>query len=216
VSERTLVLWRHGRTAWNESGRGQGHADIPLDEVGHAQAAASAAMLARLSPARLWTSDLLRAVQTAAYLAALTGLTPEPDKRLREYDLGARQGLTLDEFAAAFPAGYAAWFGDDRETVVPGAETRAEVAARIVPALEECLAALDSGQTGVVVTHGASLKVGLLGVLGWGQERSQAIRGMDNCAWAVLVEGADGLRRLTAYNRIPGGGDDFASDSGVG
>ena len=52
-------------------------------------------MLAAFDPARLWSSDLARALQTAEYVAAASGLTVEPDARLREYDVGKRSGLTL-------------------------------------------------------------------------------------------------------------------------
>ena len=58
---RRLVLIRHGRTAWNAIGRAQGHADVELDDIGHAQAAAVAPYLTSLGPTVLWTSDLARA-----------------------------------------------------------------------------------------------------------------------------------------------------------
>ena len=61
---RRLVLVRHGRTAWNLTRRAQGHTDIPLDEVGHRQAAAMAPAVAALRPSRLWSSDLARAAQS--------------------------------------------------------------------------------------------------------------------------------------------------------
>ena len=78
-----LVIWRHGRTAWNAERRVQGQTDVELDERGHAQAAAAAARLARFSPAAIVSSDLRRAAQTAAYLAEATGLPVAYDERLR-------------------------------------------------------------------------------------------------------------------------------------
>ena len=89
-----LVLLRHGRTDWNAARRIQGQADSQLDELGHAQAAAVAPVLAALSPSVLWSSDSDRARDTASYLAAACGLTPTYDARLREYSLGPREGLT--------------------------------------------------------------------------------------------------------------------------
>ena len=62
------MLLRHGRTAWNATGRAQGHADVELDETGHAQAAAVAPWVAGFGPVVLWSSDLARARQTAAYV----------------------------------------------------------------------------------------------------------------------------------------------------
>ena len=120
---RCLVLVRHGRTAWNQIDRAQGHADVPLDAIGHEQAAHAARRLAAMRPSRLWSSDLTRATQTAAYVSEVTGLDLVTDDRLREYDLGARSGLTKPEFAERFPREYAAWRDGSESALVPGEET---------------------------------------------------------------------------------------------
>jgi probable phosphoglycerate mutase len=198
---RRLVVLRHGRTAWNEAGRAQGHADVPLDELGHEQAAAAAPYLASLGPAALWTSDLARARETAAYVEKATGLTASEDPRLREYDVGSRQGLTIPEFAERFPEEHATWLHGDANERLPGAESRADVETRMLPALQDCLAALGEGRTGVVVTHGACLKVGVVALLGWPRELATTLRGIDNCAWVTLDEaGFGGPLRLVGYN----------------
>lgn len=198
---RTLVVMRHGRTSWNESGRAQGHADIELDEVGHAQAAAAAQVLARLAPVRLWSSDLVRARQSVAPIAEVTGVTPEVLPALREYDVGTRTGLTFDEFEAAFPDEYAAWLAGDESLTVPGAETTSDVRARLVPAMRSCLDALGQGETGIVVAHGAALRVGVAGLLGWPDEMDETLAGMDNCSWLRLREHTRfGHLQLASYN----------------
>ena len=58
MTARRVVLWRHGRTAWNAESRFQGTTDVPLDEVGIAQAERAARDLATLAPARIVASDL--------------------------------------------------------------------------------------------------------------------------------------------------------------
>jgi probable phosphoglycerate mutase len=208
VSGRRLLLLRHGRTAWNDTGRAQGHHDVALDEVGHAQAATVAPVLAALRPAALWTSDLTRARQTCSYLERATGLTATVDRRLREYDVGARQGMTAAEFAASFPDAYDAWRAGDDMPCVPGAERATDVARRMLPALAELLAELEDGATGVVVTHGACLKVAVLGLLGWPLEQSVDLRGVDNGHWVTLAQtgsktGTGARLRLRDYNRAP-------------
>ncbi|MGN6576146.1 MAG: histidine phosphatase family protein [Nocardioides sp.] len=198
---RRLVVLRHGRTAWNEAGRAQGHADVPLDDLGHEQAAAAAPYLASLEPVALWTSDLARARQTAAYVEKATGLAATEDPRLREYDVGPRQGLTIPEFAERFPEQHANWLHGDGKAALRGAESRADVEARMLPALQGCLASLGEGDTGVVVTHGACLKVGVVALLGWPQELTGTLRGIDNCAWVTVEEsGVGGRLRLVGYN----------------
>jgi glucosyl-3-phosphoglycerate phosphatase len=203
---RTLVLLRHGETDWNAEERAQGHADVALNERGHAQAAAAAAVLAGFAPARLWSSDLVRAMQTAEHVAAATGLPVEPDARLREYDVGKRSGLTVDEFAASFPRQHAAWLAHEEGPPVPGEETTAQVRARVVPALRDCLASLEWGETGIAILHGACLQVGLLGLLGWPWELAVTLQGLENCAYCVLAEDLRrGGLRLTSYNEKAAG-----------
>ena len=209
---RKLVLLRHGRTEWNHTRRAQGHADVPLDAVGEAQARAAAPLVAALRPARLWTSDLARARQTAEAVAQECGLPVEPDARLREYSVGERQGLTWAEAVERFPwIAHGVGLGE-RLSGVPGAETDADVAARIVPALEEVVAALGKGETGVVVGHGAAIKVALAGLLGWHQQVARTLGVLDNCHWATVLVPSDGSsRRLLDY-----GVGDFASSAAIG
>jgi glucosyl-3-phosphoglycerate phosphatase len=200
TAARRLVLLRHGRTEWNDIGRAQGHADVELDETGHAQAAEVAPYLAALRPSALWTSDLTRARQTCAYVERAIGLRATADPRLREYDVGARQGMTTEEFAAAFPEAYDCWHAGQDMVAVPGAELAPDVEARMLPALEDVLTALAPGETGIVVTHGACLKVGLLALLGWPQSQAASLRSVDNCAWVTVVCHAGGRLRLSGYN----------------
>ncbi len=217
---RSLVLVRHGETDWNAQGRAQGHADVPLNDVGRTQARAVAPVLAAFGPARVWSSDLARALQTAEYVAAASGLPVEPDARLREYDVGRRSGLTMDEFAERYPEEYAAWVAHDPSRRVAGEESTEEVRDRILPALHECLASLEPGQTGIVVLHGACLKVGVMALLDWPWELSGSLQGPENCAYCVLSERpANGRLRLTSYNEKAVGarhGPDFATDGPVG
>jgi probable phosphoglycerate mutase len=217
---RTLVLLRHGETDWNADGRAQGHTDIPLNAVGHGQARAVAPELAELDPVRLWSSDLMRAVQTAEYVAAATGLVVEKDPRLREYDVGERSGLTMAAFATEFPERHASWLHDSEQHLVDGEETTEQVRARVVPALTDSLHALESGQTAVVVLHGACLKVGLMGLLDWPWEQSQTLRGLDNCGYSIVSETSrTGGLRLTSYNErgwAPRRRPDFVPDPPVG
>jgi broad specificity phosphatase PhoE len=199
---RRLILLRHGRTAWNESGRAQGHADIELDGTGHSQARAAGRHLSGYDLGALWSSDLTRARQTASYVASAAGLEPSYDERLREFDVGERQGLTLDEFAERYPEEYSSWVRGDGLLPVKGGEVTEDVERRIVPALLECLASLRHGETGLVVTHGAAIKVAVVGLLGWPQDHSVSLKGVDNCAWVTVEEIEHGGRlRLAEYNQ---------------
>ncbi|HEY6933530.1 MAG TPA: histidine phosphatase family protein [Marmoricola sp.] len=217
---RRLVLVRHGQTAWNLEGRAQGHTDVSLDATGRAQARAMAAYVGAMSPTALWCSDLARARETAAYVETATGLTARPDARLREFDVGLRAGLTVAEFARRFPDEHAVWAAGHVTGGVPGSETTAEVTGRMVPVLRAVLAATAVGETSVVVTHGAALRVSLAALLGWPDGLDLTLRAMDNCGWSTVEEEPSrGRPRLASYNETAHPGvhtPDFASDAPVG
>jgi broad specificity phosphatase PhoE len=213
---RRLVLLRHGQTAWNAERRAQGHSDVALDDTGRAQAAAVAPYVAAMRPRFVWSSDLARARETGACIAAAAGLELLLDDRLREYHLGERTGITMDEYAAAHPDEYLAYRAG-RYDVVPGGETTAQVVARVGDCVTDAFGTLDDGECGVLVGHGAALKVSLLAVLGWPAELAATLEALHNCCWAELRDsGDDGGLRLSAYNRRGERGADFASPDGVG
>jgi glucosyl-3-phosphoglycerate phosphatase len=200
VSE--LVLLRHGRTAWNHEMRVQGQLDAELDDTGREQAGRTADVLKLLQPTLLWSSDLVRARDTASYVAGATGLEPVLDARLREFDLGERQGLTHDEYAEIAPEEFELFrqgYYDD----APGAESVEDVRTRMVAALGEMLAAIGPEETGIVVGHGAAIRVAVGALLGWPDDAFHSLRALANCGWAVLGHHPDtGQLRLAAYNRV--------------
>ncbi|WP_337059459.1 histidine phosphatase family protein [Kineococcus sp. G2] len=215
MSAATVVLWRHGRTRSNAENRMQGQLDVPLDEVGHAQAAASAAHLAPLvaplaavGAARLVASDLSRALDTARALSALTGLEPQPDPALREVDAGRWQGLLHSEITASWSEDYAAWRGGG-DVRAGGGESRAELAERTAAAVERHAAGVPEGGTLVVASHGAALKGALLRLLGLELSAWSAFAGFRNAHWAVLARGRRGWL-LGEYNAGPPGAGEGA------
>ena len=104
-----LILIRHGRTALNRGPFFQGQIDVPLDDVGHAQARRLAERLARERPDALACSDLLRARQTAGPASTALGLVPTAEPALREQAFGAFEGLSFEEVAERYPQAFVAW-----------------------------------------------------------------------------------------------------------
>ncbi len=198
---RRLVLLRHGRTAWNHARRVQGQMDAELDDSGRAQAEAVAAVLATFEPTVLWSSDLVRARDTALTVGKAAGLDPAYDERLREFSLGEREGLTHDEYAAIAPEEFER-FRRGHYDSPPGAEPTGAVRLRMHAVLTELLAALGPGETGIAVSHGAALRVATGAMLGWPDDQFHSLRGLGNCAWVLLEEHPEvGALRLGAYNR---------------
>ena len=189
LSERKLVLWRHGRTAWNVARRFQGHTDVPLDGVGRSQARLAAGMLAGLSPSMIISSDLQRARDTAAELASQVGLQIGIDADLRETYAGAWEGLTRDELESQYGAELAAWAaGSDLSP--GGGERRSEVAHRMQNAIYRALAVVPDQGVLVVVTHGGSARSVIGSLLGLPTEHWAILGVLTNGAWCVLNETA--------------------------
>jgi broad specificity phosphatase PhoE len=191
-----LLLWRHGRTEWNATGRGQGHLDVPLDDTGHKQALLAAPYLAALRPDAIVGSDLSRAADTAAAVAEITGLTVRPDPRLREMHLGLMQGLTREEARARYPAESAAYEAGDPGP--SGREPYDAIAARAVPAVLE-----PQVETLLVVSHGGTIRAVLNALLEVRRERwRHALGPLGNCRWSELRRRGDGWQ-LIAHNTGP-------------
>ena len=172
-----LYLARHGRTHWNQLGRFQGHTDVPLDEVGRAQASALADELRGRVEAVI-TSDLRRASETARIVADTLGiplLAEDPDLRERGY--GVFEGLTRTECMERFPEAWAAR-ERERDHEPPGGEPRAQVLARMQRGLARAVATLHAhpphapvarhlstdphaphGRHTLIVGHGSSLRM---------------------------------------------------------
>ncbi|MEP6851345.1 MAG: histidine phosphatase family protein [bacterium] len=198
-----VVVWRHGRTTWNAERRFQGQADPPLDDVGQAQAAQAAALLALLNPALILTSDLRRAEQTAAALAMVTGVSPRPDDRLRERSLGRWEGLTRDEVAGRYPSEFEQWISG-RDVPGRGGESREQVARRARAAFDD----LPAVGLVVVVTHSATAMALTSDVVGLGQAL-HILGPLANCHWTELQSNPDaadgGGWRIRAHNAGPPG-----------
>jgi glucosyl-3-phosphoglycerate phosphatase len=189
------VLWRHGRTAWNQVDRFQGHTDVQLDDVGRQQGERAARLLAGLRPDAIVSSDLSRAAETAGALGRVTGLPVMIDPRLRETDGGRWQGRTVDELLATDGEAYLTW-RSGADVPAGGAETRTQLAARVVPAILDALTPLAEDATLVVVTHGGSGRAAIGTLLGLDVERWAVIGGLSNCCWSVLGEGEPYWRLL--------------------
>jgi probable phosphoglycerate mutase len=156
MSATTLVLVRHGETAWNVEGRIQGHLDIPLNEIGFAQAASVGRRLGAEAFDAIYSSDLIRAYRTASPIVANPANDIICDQRLRERHLGVLQGLTGDEAFKNQPDAWKAFKSRDADRALAGGESLGEFSRRIVGFVEEILER-HAGNRVLIVTHGGAL-----------------------------------------------------------
>lgn len=201
MSAGRIILWRHGQTEYNAGGRLQGQVDIPLNGAGRRQAARAAQALAQWRPAKIISSDLSRAADTARALADAAGVGVELDSRLRERSFGRWEGLTHAEIESGWPEAYRSWrHGAEPEGV--GAETRQEVGTRVAEAILDAAVQLGADDTLVTVAHGAALTLGQSVLQDLDPEGWFGLTGLENCRWAILVPnpGRRPYWRLSAYN----------------
>ena len=170
-----LCIIRHGETAWNAEGRVQGQTDVPLSDVGRAQARAVANALASSTNAlarstnalsaraderfaALYASDLVRVTQTAAPVAERLGLSLKLDARLRERHYGVFETLTYVDAKDRFPEDYARFKLRDPDYDFGTGESLRGFYARSVECLSE-LVARHAGESILVFTHGGVLEM---------------------------------------------------------
>ena len=165
MSFTTLMLVRHGETAWNAQGRIQGHMDIALNELGEAQAEALGKRLAREHFDAVYASDLQRAYRTACPAVREPGRSIMKDRRLRERHLGVLQGLTGSEASAGHPAAWQIFKSRNPDLPLEGGESLGEFFRRVVAFLTDT-AAQHAGKRILAVTHGGVLDAAYRHALG--------------------------------------------------
>ena len=157
-SSNSVYLARHGQTAYNKEGRFQGQQQIPLDDLGRAQAVELAERALDYDFAALWTSPLLRARETADAVAARTGLQPREDARLMETDAGDWTDRAFADVSAESPDLFAAFANADPDFAFPGGESFAEQELRVAEALD----LVEAGELpALVVCHGMVIRAAL-------------------------------------------------------
>ena len=189
----TLILIRHGETAWSLSGQHTGHTDIPLTARGEEMAQGLAPMLAAMPISHIFTSPRQRARRTCALAANGRMSVIEPD--LAEWDYGQYEGLTTAQIRKTTPG----WniFRDG----CPGGETLPQIVARAdrlldrLRSLQGVIALFSHGQFGCIL--GASW-------MGLAAEAGEHLV-LDPASLSVLgpKPGHDQVPALLRWNMVP-------------
>ena len=147
-----LFLVRHGQSAGNAEGRFGGHSPTPLSDLGEKQAERAAQALAKEKIHAIYSSDLLRAVQTAEPLAALLDLPIISTPAFRERKVGVLEGLTFEESKAAHPKDYYALINRNIHHVITDGESYRQLLRRATKELHEVLRT-HHGENVVIFSH---------------------------------------------------------------
>jgi alpha-ribazole phosphatase len=197
-----VYLARHGEVLHAAEGRFFGHTDIALSPGGLAQVATLGERLAAEPIEAVYASDLLRARQSAAPLAATRGTGVVAVPPLREMAMGRWEGLTFAEIHAREPELCDRWLADPFAMPFPDGESVADLRARAVPAFREVVER-HVGRRIAVVAHGGTNRVLLADALGLPLGNIFRLA-QDYAAWSLIEYRRDGAV-VHAVNQRPGG-----------
>jgi broad specificity phosphatase PhoE len=168
--------------------RGQRHAQL------------LARTLDRIPLSAVYSSPRNRAVETAAPLAAVHGLTPIVDEALREIDFGDFEGRSYEEIEQGHPELYRQWMQTPTLVQFPGGESYPRLRRRALQA-RDAIRARHPGETVAVVAHGGVLRTMLADCLSMPDE---AIFRLEQSYGAIsIIDWIDSLPLLRLLNGQP-------------
>jgi len=197
-----IYLIRHGESKANEKNLFLGHGDLDLTELGIEQAKKTAKYLKTVNADVIYSSDLLRAYNTAKQTANLINLPIVTDKGLREIDCGEWDFVPFDEIKVRFKDGYNVWINDVANAKCDGGESVREVQERLVKAVTK-IANDNLGKTVLIFSHATAIRCFSAYCTGKGVDGVKDIPWANNAS-VTEVEYKDGKFRLIEYGK-----DDF-------
>jgi broad specificity phosphatase PhoE len=161
----TLFLVRHGRTGWNKEQIFRGSKDIPLDEVGRAEARLVGERLKEEGIGAVYSSQLSRAKETAQAIAEFHNVEVQCLEGLTDLHFGEWEGLSLKEVKERYPELYEQWQKAPQKVIFPGGEGLAAVCSRAMKAVEDIIARHPQ-EAVALISHRVVLKVLICALLG--------------------------------------------------
>ena len=192
-----ITFTRHGESQANIlrqiSNRGLVH---PLTHNGREQAAALADRLQDRAITRIYTSPLLRAIETSIIVAERLGVEYEVTDALREFDCGSAEGRADEAAWQMWHDLFDAWTVHQRwEQRIEGGESFHDVRDRFVPFIEGLVAQYGATDANLLcVAHGGVLWLMLPLVLPNVDNDLMSKHGFGHATCIVSEIGADGLR----------------------
>ena len=153
----TILLARHGECRGNTDGLFRGRMDFPLNERGRQQAEELSGAIAPLQPSVVYSSPLLRAVETAEACSRRCSLPVLIEEGFNNISLGPWEGRPKTEIAREFPEEWSLWLEDPEKLEIEGAETLQHVLSRSMDSLNRLVTA-HRGETILIVTHRTVVK----------------------------------------------------------
>jgi probable phosphoglycerate mutase len=196
-----ILLARHGATVLNAEDRFAGSTDVPLGDEGRLQVRQLAARLSSEPLTAVYSSPMIRTLDTARVIADLHGLPVRLSPGLREIDHGHWEGLTRHEAIERYPGEYAAWEAAPLHTAPAGGENGLAVLTRARAALEAIVSAHPGGHV-LVVSHKATIRLLVADLLGLDPNRYRTGLDQQPAGLNILDIHSDGHAQLVLYNDV--------------
>ena len=158
MKETEIILIRHGETEWNSQQRMQGHSNSDLSSVGQAQIQALGQWMKNAPFDHIYSSDSLRAKQTAEAITQFSGHELKIDLRLREKNLGVFEGLTSEEARERHPEVFRLFKTAGSKYVIDEGESTQQLEDRALEIVDE-IRIKHPEERVLLVTHGGFIRV---------------------------------------------------------
>jgi len=158
MKETEIILIRHGETEWNSQQRMQGHSNSDLSSVGQAQIQALGLWMKNVPFDHIYSSDSLRAKQTAEAITQFSGHELKIDLRLREKNLGVFEGLTSEEARERHPEVFRLFKTAGSKYVIDEGESTQQLQDRALEIVDE-IRIKHLEERVLLVTHGGFIRV---------------------------------------------------------
>ena len=165
MKETEIILIRHGETEWNSQQRMQGHSNSDLSSVGQVQIQALGQWMKNAPFDHIYSSDSLRAKQTAEAITQFSGHELKIDLRLREKNLGVFEGLTSEEARERHPEVFRLFKTAGSKYVIDEGESTQQLQDRALEIVNE-IRIKHPEERVLLVTHGGFIRVVMKRFLG--------------------------------------------------
>ncbi|MCC6485202.1 MAG: histidine phosphatase family protein [Armatimonadetes bacterium] len=194
---KSLTFVRHGESKWNAGRKIQGHLESELSSLGRAQARALRGCFSGDSFDAVYSSDLIRAADTALLATGLGREQLTVTEALREISFGDWEGLSPEQVRRRWPSAWDAFRQDPINARPATGESIAQLSARVGGLIEHCHS-VHAGQRVVFFTHGGPVRIALIEILGLSPRHWRTLRIAN--ASLTRVEYIDGEAILTCFN----------------
>lgn len=160
-----IYLVRHGESEWNILSKVQGQSNTNLTNAGREQAQKAAQRLMEEEIDIIFSSDLNRAFDTARIIGKVLGLEVNTFEELREMRFGVWEGLTTQEIIDKYSNEHVIWMTEPHKLNLPDAESLVALQERLLK-IANILIKENKDKNIIIVSHGASIKALILGLLG--------------------------------------------------